>query len=191
MCSIYSQELAASASASSEPACEPSRSARSIPTAAPCCESTGQMSLFTTTSEPLPQRALWPTPTVPNGGRTIHHVDQFNGRTAYYKGKKVQVDLNQAVKLTSSAAVSPVRTSPSPARAQDLRASAAAYGRSTPELLARFDRDTSSWKTSQHCFLEGLETFSETWPRSGLVVSGIVFRPVRSAPPIDETESGS
>jgi hypothetical protein len=42
---------------------------------------------------------LLPTPTVPNGGRTLHHVDQFNGRTAYHKGKKVQVDLAQIAKL--------------------------------------------------------------------------------------------
>jgi hypothetical protein len=26
-------------------------------------------------------------------------VDQFNGKTAYHKGKKVQVDLNQVVKM--------------------------------------------------------------------------------------------
>jgi hypothetical protein len=42
---------------------------------------------------------MWPTPTVPNGGRTLHHVDTCNGRTAYHQGKKVQVDLAQAVKL--------------------------------------------------------------------------------------------
>jgi len=42
---------------------------------------------------------LWPTPTLPNGGRSVAHVDEWRGRSAYHKGKKVQVDLNQAVKL--------------------------------------------------------------------------------------------
>lgn len=39
-----------------------------------------------------------PTPTVPNGGRSIAHVTDWRGPlTAYYKGKKVQVDLKAAV----------------------------------------------------------------------------------------------
>lgn len=43
---------------------------------------------------------LWPTPTCPNGGRSVAHVtDWRSGRTAYTaSGKKVQVDLAQAVK---------------------------------------------------------------------------------------------
>jgi hypothetical protein len=85
-------------------------------------------------------------------------------------------NLETQVALTLSAAVSPVRTSPTPARARELPASAAVYGKSTPELLARFDPDTSSWRTSQHCFIEGLETFSETFPRSGMMRNGTVFQ---------------
>jgi hypothetical protein len=42
---------------------------------------------------------LWPTPSLPNGDRALHHVDEWRGRSAYYKGKKVQVDLGQAVKM--------------------------------------------------------------------------------------------
>ena len=43
---------------------------------------------------------LWPTPTCPNGGRSVAHVTDWRSeRTAYTdKGKKVQVDLAQAVK---------------------------------------------------------------------------------------------
>ena len=43
---------------------------------------------------------LWPTPTCPNGGRSVAHVtDWRSDRTAYTaNGKKVQVDLAQAVK---------------------------------------------------------------------------------------------
>jgi len=42
---------------------------------------------------------LWPTPVRPNGGRTLHHVDEWRGRSAYHEGRKVQIDLAQAVKL--------------------------------------------------------------------------------------------
>ncbi len=44
---------------------------------------------------------LWPTPNVPNGGRSCAHVTDrrgTDGRTAYHKGKKVQVGLEHAAK---------------------------------------------------------------------------------------------
>lgn len=49
---------------------------------------------------------MWPTPTLPNGGRTLHHVDEWRGRSAYHKGKKVQVDLSAAVKMWPTPTVS-------------------------------------------------------------------------------------
>src|SRR5262245_23871511 len=91
----------------------------------------------------------------------------------------------------SSAGASLARTSVSPERARGWLGSAAAYGRSTPELLARYDRATSSWRTSQLCLDGGLELFSETWPRSGLMRNGIAYQ----LPPLvrltDETGCGS
>lgn len=44
---------------------------------------------------------LWPTPNVPNGGRSCAHVTDWrgaDGRTAYHNGKKVQVGLEHAAK---------------------------------------------------------------------------------------------
>jgi len=41
---------------------------------------------------------LWPTPTLPNGGRSIAHADEWRGNTPYHNGKKIQVDLSQVVK---------------------------------------------------------------------------------------------
>ncbi len=52
----------------------------------------------------------------------------------------------------------------------------AAYGRSTPELLASYDPATSSWRTSQRCLVEGWTVFSETWPRSGLMRNGTAYQ---------------
>jgi hypothetical protein len=45
------------------------------------------------------ESGLWPTPNVPNGGRSVAHVEDWRGRTAYHNGKKVQVGLEAAVKM--------------------------------------------------------------------------------------------
>jgi hypothetical protein len=42
---------------------------------------------------------LWPTPNVPNGGRSVAHVTDWRGKSAYFNGKKVQVGLEAAVKM--------------------------------------------------------------------------------------------
>lgn len=78
--------------------------------------------------------------------------------------------------LMSSSADSPVRTSVSQGMERDLLASAAASGGNTLDSFAKYDPASSSWKTSQLCFVEGLATFSETWPRAGMTLNGIAFR---------------
>ena len=40
----------------------------------------------------------WPTPNVPNGGRSIAHAE-IKGATAYHKGKKVQIGLEAVAKM--------------------------------------------------------------------------------------------
>lgn len=83
------------------------------------------------------------------------------------------------------------RTSVSPAKGPVLLASAADYGLSSPESLATFDRDSSSWRTSQLCLVEGTARFSETWPRSGMTRSGTAYRLLPLARLTVEIESGS
>ena len=87
-------------------------------------------------------------------------------------------------------AVSPVRTSATRASAPGLRASAADYGQSSPELLAKYDPATSSWRTSQLCLDGELSEFSETWPRSGLMRNGIAYRLPPLVPHTAEIGSG-
>ena len=60
---------------------------------------------------------------------------------------------------------------------------AAASGPRSSDLLASYDRNTSSWRTSQHCLLaqangeaDGLAEFSETWPSWGYMRNGESFR---------------
>lgn len=65
------------------------------------------------------------------------------------------------------------------------------YGASMPAWLARYDRDTLSWRTRQACLVSGWEMFSETWPRSGMTRSGIAYQLATLAPITSEIESGS
>ncbi len=74
-----------------------------------------------------------------------------------------------------SAEDSRVRTSAQRERNSDLAAHEADCGVSSPASFAFYDRDSSSWKTQQRSFIEGLATFSETWPRSGLMLNGKCF----------------
>ena len=74
---------------------------------------------------------------------------------------------------------------------------AAASGPRSSDLLASYDRNTSSWRTSQHCLLaqangeaDGLAEFSETWPSAGMMRNGKTFRRQPWALPIAESASG-
>jgi hypothetical protein len=61
------------------------------------------------------------------------------------------------------------------ARREEVRESLARgqdYGLKWRASLARWDRATSSWRTPQCSLLEGLDVFSETWPRWGMMRSG-------------------
>jgi hypothetical protein len=44
------------------------------------------------------------------------------------------------------------------------------------EPFAWFDPKSRSWRTWQRCLVEGWEVFSGTWPRSGMMRSGIAYR---------------
>lgn len=86
-------------------------------------------------------------------------------------------------------------TSVSPDNRPESTALSPAYGTNSLALLATFDLNTRSWRTSQLCFLateaDGLAEFSETWPRSGILRNGIAYQ----RPPLTrltgETASGS
>jgi len=86
---------------------------------------------------------------------------------------------------------SPAKTSVTPGKAQGLRAKDQDYGAKSPAWLASYDRNTSSWKMSQHSLVEGLDEFSETWPRSGMMRNGIAYQLPPLALRTDGIESGS
>lgn len=64
-------------------------------------------------------------------------------------------------------------------------------GVSTSALFAIFDRDSSSWRTSQRCFLTASDEFSETWPLTGMTRNGDAFALTESVLPRNESGSSS
>lgn len=64
------------------------------------------------------------------------------------------------------------KTSPPPGKAQESTESAPDSGESSRESFAKFDLATRSWRTAQCCFLGVSDEFSETWPKSGMMLRG-------------------
>jgi hypothetical protein len=60
--------------------------------------------------------------------------------------------------------------------------SALDYGERCGESFAKYDPDTSSWRTSQPLLTGDLERFSGTWPGSGMMRNGRVYRRASSVP---------
>jgi len=54
-------------------------------------------------------------------------------------------------------------------------------GLTSSDWFARYDPEASSWRTSQASFMEELNTFSETWPRSGSMRNGFLYEQPMSA----------
>jgi hypothetical protein len=75
-----------------------------------------------------------------------------------------------------SAGDSPVRTLVKPAGARASTGLGQVFGGNTPGSLASYDPASSSWKTSQLSLVAGLDGFSETWPRSGMMLGGIAYQ---------------
>ena len=88
-------------------------------------------------------------------------------------------------RLTSSAADSPAKTSPSPARAPASKASEADSSSSSCAWLTRYDLDTCSWKTCQGLLDVGLTPSLPALPRAGSMRSGYVYERPTWAPRID------
>jgi hypothetical protein len=87
------------------------------------------------------------------------------------------------------AGVSPAKTSAPLAKEQVSPAPDQASGLSLLGSFAKWNPNSSSWKTPQCSFLGGLDKFSGTWPRWGLLVDGVCW--ALSTPELPTAESGS
>ena len=74
------------------------------------------------------------------------------------------------------AADSLARTSAKPGKAPAWLARDRACSTNCSESFAWWDRNTSSWKTSQRSLTEEWTTFSERWPRQGTTRNGRAYR---------------
>ena len=83
-----------------------------------------------------------------------------------------------------------VKTSALPAEATDSMASAPAYGWKWPGSFAKWNRSSCSWRTRQCSLIEGLDEFSETWPRWGLMLDGECLEQTHLAPRSTGSEFG-
>lgn len=86
------------------------------------------------------------------------------------------------------------KTSASQGEKPELKASDQDYGQKSPVLLASYNPDTQSWKTSQTSLVatgdDGLDEFLETWPRSGMTRNGTAYQLVTLVPHTEGTEFG-
>lgn len=64
------------------------------------------------------------------------------------------------------------------------------YGQKWPASSMRYDRESRLWRTAQHSLLGGLDEFSETWPRWGLMRNGECWERPTLAPLTAANESG-
>jgi len=93
-------------------------------------------------------------------------------------------------KSMSFAEDSRVRTYPPQEKGRDSAANEADYGPKWPESLAKYDRNTHSWKTRQCSLFGGLELFSGTWPRWGMMQDGECLEHTMPGHRTSVTESG-
>jgi len=111
---------------------------------------------------------LFPTPT----------QDNSSNRKVKYKqgGTPLTVAINVYPKWTSSPVDSHAKMSALLAKVKASRkVHDPVFGLSSTDLLGSYDPGTSSWRTSQLSFFEGLVRFSETFPKSGTMRNGKLY----------------
>lgn len=83
-----------------------------------------------------------------------------------------------------------VRISASPEKDQESPGNDLDYGLKCGASLAKYDPDSSSWKTAQHSLFGGLEQFSGIWPRWGMMRGGEFWALLTPARLTSGSESG-
>ena len=137
--------------------------------------------------EPSAQSSTSPTPDAyssPDRMMALSRLSRF-GMTF----EPLTVDRGAGV-LMWCLAGSHVRTSVALERAQGSKVPGLDCGWKWPASFARYDPDSSSWKTRQCSLLGGLESYSETWPRWGSMRNGECLGRTTLAPRIGESASG-
>jgi hypothetical protein len=143
---------------------------------------------------------LLPTPDAGNfnDGQSIEAWKTRGERMKERHGAEVTMThgtpLGMVVRLISSSEDSPASQPAPPAGAREPQMTAG-YGRSSPELLASWDPDTSSWRMFQASLLstedERFPRSWERWPTSGMTRHGQAFALPMSERPTVASDSSS
>jgi len=138
--------------------------------------------------EPSAQLSGTPTPQAYySHGRTTAASRRFRFGTT---SKLLTDDRGEAL-LTSFREASRAKTLAPQVAGQELTASEAECGHTWRASLATYDRATHSWETPQCSLLEGLDAYSETWPRWGMMRNGECYPLPMLVRRTCENESGS
>ena len=103
--------------------------------------------------------------------------------------KPLTEDRGEAL-LMSYLAAFPARTSQSLEKEPESKESAAECGSTWRGWLAKYDPDSSSWRTAQCSFIEDLPESLETLPRSGMTRGGLLWELPMLERRTKETDSG-
>lgn len=120
-----------------------------------------------------------------NGNATESYPDSQSGTMCEHS-----MGDRGAEKSIAFAEVSPAKTSRQQAKARASTEREAGCGQSSPVLLARYDRDTRSWKTPQCSLFGDSDECLETFPKSGMTQGGLLWELTKWAHPTVASESG-
>ena len=142
-----------------------------------CCLDTAQSVQSNTT--PTPDQYYWPDKPTEHS-----RLSRFGTTGVPFEGSR------GAELLTWYLAGFPAKTSALPEPEPALTEREADSGARWPGSLARYDRDTCSWKTAQRSLLGDSEPSLVTWPRSGLMLDGQCWELPTLERRIEGSESG-
>ena len=135
-----------------------------------CSLDTDQSVLSNTT--PTPDQYYWPDKPTEHS-----RLSRFGTTCVPFEGSR------GAELLTWYLAGFPAKTSALPEPEPESTEREADSGARWPGSLAKYDRDTCSWKTAQLSLLGDSEECSVTWPRSGMTAGGQCWELPTLAPP--------
>lgn len=133
-----------------------------------------------------------------HGSLTDHYLNSLSGMTSRHSESITQIHeatLNGSEKGVGNSSFvagsrNCARISALQEKVKDSAEKEVACGLSNLGSFVKWDQDTHTWKTAQLSLLGGLESYSETWPKSGLMRNGVCYQAERWEPCISESESG-
>ena len=136
-------------------------------------------------------------PSAPSSGTPTQLVFSSHGKMTDFSRRSLSgmtckplTDADGEAVLTSFLADFHAKTLAPPGEAQALTESALECGRTWQGSLAKYDPDSRSWKTPQCSLVEGLDAFSATWPRWGMMRNGVSWELPTPVLLTSGTESG-